>query len=389
MIEWFVITAMWVDLILCAYFIRLGGRKISKVMVGGRSVSLEKYPLVAVIAPADGADMETVHCLNSLLSQDYPVYNVIFVTRNAEYAATEAIQRVIQDYPHARHVLSGAAVTCSQKNHNLLTGIREAGDDPEILVFCDSTRLFPTSWLKAIIEPLVRNEAVITTGYHHVIPQEKRIAALAHAITVLSMYLVKTISWLNHPWGGSTAVRRKNFDELKVGEVWSRNVVDDVSLGARLKKEKIKVMDAPGACIFTPLTDGTLGVWIRWLIRQWLYLKFCLPGTWVLGGIVCHLHATLVLVAGIWSMGLIMGLVSPIGSLSAILFFLSISLMGEALRKIHPGSGSWPFWLVAVYLTAIMISWCHLMTLFTRKIHWRGMTYRVTWGGKVIGIEVH
>ena len=145
--------------------------------------------------------------------------------------------------------------------------------------------------------PIVAGKAEVTSGYHQVIAADPGIAALGRAISVLALYLTKGFRRLNQPWGGATAIRRRLFEELAVAQVWAENVVDDVSLAARLVRAGLPVGLARGASLDTPIEDETLAGWRDWLTRQWLYLKFCMPVTWLAAGLLVHLHLALVLLA--------------------------------------------------------------------------------------------
>ncbi len=387
MIEWFISTAMLTELLILSAFLLLGRRGIKKNLVGMPFTSSTKWPQVAMIVPATGASKELVHCLNSLLSQDYPAYQALFVTRDLADPATPIIRQLIQGHPHARHIYSGKSTACSQKNHNLLAGIKEIGDSPEILVFCDSTRLASPNWLKELVWFIAKNESLVTSGYHHVIPRDWGFTTLGRTISVLIFYLIQGTGWFTQPWGGNTAIRRTAFEALEVDKLWDRNVVDDVSLAALIKKAKINVRLAPDACLLTHLANETLTVWSHWLTRQILYLKFCLPGSWLIVGIICHLLAGLVLVAGVQCFGTFLDWTSPAMAFFSVLYLFLLTTLAAALRPLHPKPGPLLRWLVAAYTTIFMISWCHLKTLFAKRIHWSGITYRVTWGGKVVKIE--
>ena len=79
--------------------------------------------------------------------------------------------------------------------------------------------------------------------------------------------------------------------------LWAENVVDDVSLAARLARAGIPVGVPRGARLYTRLEGETLGDWSRWLTRQWLYLKFGMLRTWLVGGLLVHLLVALMALA--------------------------------------------------------------------------------------------
>ncbi|OGP71415.1 MAG: hypothetical protein A2Z73_07350 [Deltaproteobacteria bacterium RBG_13_60_28] len=363
-----------------------GGRGLARKESGLGTDDPAACPAVALLVPVAGAAPDLAANLRSLLSQDYPDCQVIFITRDLEDPATPIIAAIIPEYPRARLVLGGPAVSCGQKNHNLLAGLRAVGASPEILVFCDSTRLAPVNWLKEMVAPLVRGEATVISGYHHVLPQDQGMASWGRAITVLILYLTKAVPWLNQPWGGATAIKRRVFEDLQVRELWARNVVDDVSLAALLQEKGLGVGLAAEASLLTPLEGETLAGWSNWLTRQWIYLKFCLPGTWLAGGLFLHLLAVLVLLAGLRLLAAPLGFpLSPVWP--GAVFLAALTGLSVALKAMHPQAAPLRTWLPAFFAAIFMAAWCHLRTWPSREIHWRGISYRVGWKGRVVGIR--
>jgi ceramide glucosyltransferase len=350
------------------------------------------WPSVSVIVPVTGAATGMGPCLTSVIEQDYPCHEVIFVTRKDQEDAVPLIRALIKEsetrgYARCRHVVSGDARTCGQKNHNLLAGLATVGPDQDILVFCDASHIAPSHWLKGLVGRIARHEAAVTTGYHHVMPGNRNIAAWGRAVTVSVLYRLQGISLLTQPWGGNTAIRRSVFDELNIANVWATNVVDDVSLAARLKQAGIKVKPIDDAALSTPLLDESLAGWSDWLTRQLLYLKFGFPGSWVAAGLVLHILAVLLVMASISCIAALAGLASYRTLAPALSFLLLVSVSGEALRRRHPSLCPRPLWLAALFTAALMGCLCHIRSWFAREIHWRRISYRVTWGGIVEEIK--
>jgi ceramide glucosyltransferase len=362
------------------------------IFVGGRPLRAEAgelvgpWPRVAVLVPVTGAAAGLATRLSRLLSQNYPDYQVVFTTRDAADPATAVIRSLLPSFPRSRHVLAGPARGCGQKNQNLLAAVQLVGRTPEILVFCDSNQEASPNWLKALVAPIVRGEAQVSCGFHHVIAAEPAIAASGHAITVLTLYLTKSFRRLNQPWGGATAIPRSLFENLDVARLWAENIVDDVSLAARLVRAGIPVALSPGASLSTLLDHETVAGWQDWLVRQWLYLKFCLPATWLAAGLLVHVLLGLAVLAGVRLWLLPLGAVAAGPALAGALFLAGLTGLGIALRSYHPQPGPLAQWLPAYFAALGLASWCHLKTLFTMEMRWRGIIYRVGWRGRVIKI---
>lgn len=343
------------------------------------------WPDVGVVVPAAGASPELPAAISSLLSQDYPSFQLVLVTRDQEDPASAFLAETFGIRPGVKHVLSGKATGCGQKNHNLLQGLAALESDPPILVFCDSTRTAPPQWLKALVSPVVRGEFEVTSGYHHGIPRDQRVSTWGHAFSILLLYLTKGIPFLNQPWGGGTAIRRETFDRLGVEQVWSRNIVDDVSLAALLQKNRMRTGFSSGAHMATPLKGETLGSWIQWLVRQWFYLKVCLPGSWLAAGMICYLFCGVLALAVLGSLGAITGWVTEPHALACLAFLCLFAASALGLRLLHPKPPPPMRWLAAAFLNPPVAAWAHLRTLFTMRLTWRGIHYRVKWKGIVNG----
>jgi hypothetical protein len=384
--EGFIFGVMAVILLLIGGLLLLGGRALAHCQTGDAPDFPTAWPAVALLVPVAGAAADLTANLRSLLTQDYPDYQVIFCTKDLADPATPVIAALIPEYPRSRLILSGPAVSCGQKNHNLLAGLKAAGETPEILVFCDATRLAPANWLKSMIQPLVREEAPVISGYHHVLPRDQRLAAWGRVITVLFLFLTKGISRFNQPWGGATAIKRRLFEDLQVGRLWAANVVDDVSLAALLQEKGLEVGLAAGDFLITPLSGETLAAWSDWLTRQWLYLKFCLPATWLAVGFLFYLLAGSVLLSGLMLLETAPGF-SPASFWTGAVFLAALTGLSLALRALHPQPAPLRTWLPAFYAAIFVAVWCHLRTWRLRELHWRGITYRVGWKGRVVGIK--
>ncbi len=231
------------------------------------------WPPAAVIVPVAGVYPELEENLRSRLTQNYPQYQVVFAVRSADDPATGIIKLLLPEFPRARLVICGPATGCSQKNHNLLGGLEAVDPDVQILVFSDANQMTPASLAASAGAASDQGDAAVSGSYHHVIPQDNRLATLGRSLAVFMIYLGKGISSWDQPWGGSTAILRETFEELEVSRLWSHTVVDDVSLAKRLQQAKVPMRAAAGAVLATPARE-TMASWQEWFIRQLIYLKF-------------------------------------------------------------------------------------------------------------------
>jgi ceramide glucosyltransferase len=385
--EIFLLAGMTIVLLAFAGLVRAGSRVLAPGAGRQEPEPPQRWPRLALIVPVAGAPAGLAPRLDALLNQDYPDYQVIFATRDAEDPATRVISSLIWGRSKARLVVAGPARTCGQKNQNLLAGIKLAGEAPEILAFCDSNQEAPPDFLTKLAGPVARGEGVVTSGYHHVVPGDNRLATWGRAVSVLTLYLTKAIPWLNQPWGGATAIRRETFESLRVAHLWTETVVDDVSLAALLVKTRIPVCLSHGADLATKVSGETLASWESWLFRQWIYLKYYLPGSWLAAGALLYFLTGFTLVSLAQLLLAFWGWGTPLTIILSLAFLIGLTSLALTMRRLHPvPTPSRPFWLAAFLASLGMASWVHLKTCLTQKISWRGKVYQVDWRGRVLTI---
>jgi ceramide glucosyltransferase len=341
------------------------------------------FPKVALIVPLTGNSPDMRPALESLFHQDYPDYETILVTRDLADPATSLVRQVLSRHYRGRHLVSGPASRCCQKNHNILAAIRAVDDSVDILVFCDSTHRAPSNFLRELIHPLVTGVAVMTTGFHRIIPGDARVATLGMLQTVLTLHLIHGFRRLVMPWGGATAILRSAFRDFGVDRVWREAILDDLPLGRHLLRFGIRVTSTPSAILETDLAGQTMKDWNIWVTRQMLYVKYCLPSLWLAAALAVWLLAGPILLAALAALGGLNGLVAPPLALVSLGFLLVLTAMGAWCRTLVPQPVPLGPWLLAFYANIFMACWSYLKTWTTGTISWRGISYRVAWGGRV------
>jgi ceramide glucosyltransferase len=351
--------------------------------VSAESGAWPAYPRVALIVPLTGSSPEMETALESLLSQSYPDYETVLVTRDPEDPAIPLVRALLSRHPHSRHLVSGPASGCCQKNHNILAGVGALDDSVEILVFCDSTHQARPNFLRELIHPLVTGAASLTSGFHRIIPGDARVPTLGRLQTVLTLHLLHGFAFIALPWGGATAMLRSAFHAYGLAGVLRTRVLDDFPLGQRLLRFGIRTVPVSTAILDTHITGQSLDDWNTWLTRQLLYLKYCLPGVWLLSALVVWVLAGPILLAVAAGLGSLAGLVAPNLALVSLFFLLAMTAIGAWCRTLVPQRPPSGPWLLAFYTNIFMACWCYLKTWRTDTIAWHGISYRVAWGGRV------
>ncbi len=378
----FALAVMAAQVLVLAALFLLGQRHV-RGGDGPEAMPAGKAPRAAVIVPLTGDAPGMREAIASLLDQDYPDFTVIFVTAREDDPAVSLVREVTVRDDRAMHVLAGPAEACGQKNHNILAGIRAAAT-AEVFVFCDSThRAGDRRFVTNLVAPIARGDAAMTSGFHKIVPEDFRTGTLGMLMTCMALHLMQPVRAITQPWGGAMAISRQAFDRFGLRKLWGANIVDDFSMGPYLHRFGVAAWPVASACLETPLAGMTLARWDVWLTRQLLYLKFCIPPGWLASIVaVFVLSAPPVMAAGIllgW-LGGWAGNGLAMGTLLYVAAFLGLSLL---YRRLSPRPVPLLPWLRGYVATFLMLAWSFGRTFTTNTMSWRGIDYRVGWGGVV------
>src|SRR6185295_17275083 len=111
------------------------------------------------IAPCRGLEAGLRENLSALFQQDYPRYEIIFVTDRTDdfsVSVVEEVRRVeaASVRVSSRIVIAGDAVGCGQKVHNLRGAVSKVDPQSQVLVFVDTDARPESNWLRSLVAPL-------------------------------------------------------------------------------------------------------------------------------------------------------------------------------------------------------------------------------------------
>lgn len=342
-----------------------------------------QWPSVGMVIPVGGSDARMEGALRSLLAQDYPRLTAVAVTRDDNEPAAHIVARVQKDFPALRHVAAGPANGCGQKNHNSLCGVAALDDTTDVLVFCDSTHRAKPDFLRHLVGPLARGESSFSTGYHMAEPADTRPATLGYALCVLLMRLLQAVSAFTQLWGGAMAMTKSAWKKYGVADLWSDNVVDDCSLSSLLRARGVKVSLCPGALLATEARAMPRAAWRAWMERQVLFLKFCMPGQWMLLGFLCLMMALPLACAALSLLGGLVGLGSGAGVLLAVFWMAGAGGALYLWRAMFDQRFPLWRWLLAFVDATCMFARVYACSLRATQLEWSSARYTVGPGGVV------
>jgi len=346
-------------------------------------------PSVSVLAPCHGVEEHFEDYVRALLSQQYAHYTVLFLVESTADLAWPVLDRLLADTPGtcASLIVTGKAVGCSQKIHNLLVGLDYIAPETSILAFVDSDTQVHPQWLHALVMPLDDATVGATSGYRWYVPRPASVAG-----SLRSAWNAATLGLIAHrrfgcAWGGSCALRREVFDKLHIRDSWSRGLSDDLLLTQAVRAAGLKLPFVP-ACLVPTIEPCTWRQLIEWTNRQTTIVRVYGPYAWWAGLLVQLTSLSLGVLGlcaaalGYWLAGgllLTYWVINGLGSLVVC----RAALQRLAAHGFTIAQRAWAqaLWAPAVTVLALVNL---AMSLTTRTITWRGISYTMLSSDHVI-----
>ena len=214
-----------------------GGVRFVRYLQKETANDLPEYaPFTTVFVPCRGVDDGLKENILSLFAQDYPAFEIIFVSDSADDPALAVIEEARRSFknqtgPVISTLVAGAASDSGQKVHNLRKAINAADPQSEVFVFTDTDAQTQKFWLRALVAPLRDETAGAATGYRWFVARDGGFAS--HLLSVWNAAIASALGERgekNFCWGGSTAIRRATFATLRVADRWQGTVSDDFTI---------------------------------------------------------------------------------------------------------------------------------------------------------------
>jgi ceramide glucosyltransferase len=381
-----------------------GGVQFLSYVRGEMSRAANLYaPFASVIAPCRGLDQGLKENIEGLFRQDYPAYEIIFVTDSPDdpsLAVIEETRRAMSDAGAtqlARVVIAGQATESGQKVHNLLAAARAVHASSEILVFVDSDARPQGDWLRSLVAPLADEELGAATGYRWFIPTGGGLSS--HLRSVWNASIASALGpnvEKNFCWGGSTAIRRETFARIDMMEKWRGTLSDDFALMRALRAEKLPIHFVP-ACLVASFDDCDFRELLEFTTRQLKITRVYAPHFWkaaLLGSILftTGFFGGIALVVARAALGLsytlpliLLLLIFLLGAGKSFLRLRAVNLPLARYRQELRNNA--PAHLLLWPLTVLIYLYNALAAALSRRITWRGTTYELKSPTETVIIE--
>jgi cellulose synthase/poly-beta-1,6-N-acetylglucosamine synthase-like glycosyltransferase len=319
----------------------------------------------------------------AMLHQDYEDYSSVIVTDDTKDPAYSVAESVISRYPNSKATLitSKNHLHASGKVAALLTALEK--NKAEVYAFLDSDSFAPPNWLGELVDPLSDPSIGATTGYRWYFSSQKKF--WSHVQSAWNSFGTSLLfdDKYNFPWGGAMATRADTLDKIKITEVWSTAVSDDLSLNTALREYGFKIFFLP-QCMVASISNITFSNFIKWATNQTALVRAYYRRLWNYAlAVFAFFNLTFTLGVGSALAGLLLGpawlipaflllLPSPIGVLRS----KARSDLFKRLMKTQFELAS-PLDCIASLIVPWIMSYCILKSSRIQEIEWRGNTYKL------------
>jgi cellulose synthase/poly-beta-1,6-N-acetylglucosamine synthase-like glycosyltransferase len=356
-------------------------------------VFLDQWPAAHVFVCIKGKLPDLAESVRALEEQDYRgSYRVTYIVEQDD-PAHEAIERLVaksarMDVKTVGPVTS-SGFRCAQKNFNLLHGIEHAeslGRPLEIYAFCDGDLVVTRTWLREMVHPIAAGESEGSTSFHFVEAQGRSVLGALHGMAETWQSLAALLC-RGAAWGGSMAIRRRVFHQVRLADVWRETVVDDMTMSKVIKAQRVRVAAVPQFLVTSKSVITSYRGFVRWLGRQFFFVKIYSPFWYVMMGAQMLLncitltfasfHLTSLVIEGSWPAGPAAGIATAVAAAGVVAsFFFSRFLIPE-----RPPFRAWVG--AALLVNAASFLACADATLRRRKLTWSDFTYFLERDGRV------
>lgn len=349
-------------------------------------------PFVSVFVPCRGLDEGLKENISAIFSQDYPVFEIIFVTDRLDDPALGIIDEARRSFtresgPTMQVVIAGPGTDSGQKVHNLRFAISHADSQSEVFVFVDTDARPVRTWLESLVAPL-RDESIgATSGYRWFVPVKGGLAS--HLRSVWNSSIASALGAQekkNFCWGGSTAIRRETFERLKISDRWRGTVSDDFAMTSALHDAELPIKFVP-QCLTPSYEDCGWRELLEFTNRQVKITRAYAAHLWkgvLFGSVIFVLvffgGTALVITRALLGLSFttplfLLLMIFAMGSMKAHLRLRAVALAipNPQVSSLRTTLAHLTLWPMASFLYL-----CNgLAAAVSRRITWRGITYEL------------
>lgn len=356
-------------------------------------------PFATVICPCRGIDDGMEENLGSILKQDHPAFEVIFVVDDEADPAASLINRLLEREESHVNIIGGSerrasklviapkSTNSAQKIENLREAVLHLDPRSEVIVTVDADARPSPTWLGYLVGGLEADGVGAASGYRWFISARPTFASeLRSAWNASIASALGPDPRSNFCWGGSTAIRRDVFERLNIREKWIGTLSDDFVVTRAMREAGLEIIHVPQALAAT-IENCTFGELAEFTTRQMKITRVYMPHLWAMsfvGSAIFNIVMISALLIVVLDRGNPWHVWPAVATLVAVSAFsvgkshlrlkavrLALPQYAEELKAQFLSQNT--LWLV----TPLLFLFNSIAALFSRTLRWRGTKYRL------------
>lgn len=350
-------------------------------------------PRAAVVICLRGADPFLPNCLDAILRQDYPDYQVRIVVDHETDPSLEVVRDRLAKLGSERVqlcFLREINECCSLKCASLVQAISELPEDVQIVAQLDADVVPHPSWLRELATALRPEDVGVATGNRWYQPDRPTLGALVrygwNAAAIVQMY------WYQIPWGGTLALKMTAIRDADLLMKWGAAFCEDTMLYRALRSCGRRVAFVPSLMMVNRESCGLPG-FLEWVRRQLFVARLYHPAWWLvvghgLGTALALLITIVVLIAACADAGAANAARWLAAALTIYFAGLLVLLAGleSSVRRVLATRGERTRWITpltllkiigSVMVTQAVYPLALVSAMLLRRVSWRGIHYQV------------
>jgi cellulose synthase/poly-beta-1,6-N-acetylglucosamine synthase-like glycosyltransferase len=345
-------------------------------------------PKVSAIIPCKGVDLEFEENISAIFNQNYPEYEVLFVTAVEDDPAHKELKRIMENNKKisAKLLVAGISHYRGQKITNLLKAIENISPETEVFVFLDADIRIHEDFLRYLVAPLRKDAIGATTGFPWYLPQKANFGSILRSLWGGGALPLLINTRHNFASGAANAIKKEVFEKAEIKRAMDRSISDTFAITNSIRKLGLIIEFVPQCLVISPDNSSILDT-LKWTNRQTIISRVYSPPFWWTVFLTYSFSNAMLLLGIILTMlwilgegsfilpGLLMLSLIPLEMINAAYLIPVVKHMipeySQEIDKLR-----WKYYFITP-LTSILMMINSLVSLTTNEIIWRGVKYRL------------
>jgi len=337
------------------------------------------YPPITILKPIKGLDRDLYGNLASFLSQDYPVFQVLFCLQDPKDPALSVLRRLRCDFPGVdmEILVSERRIGFNPKVNNIANAASRIRHG--LILISDSDIRAEPDCLKKTVAPLVADPGTGLVTCFYASHRARRLGAILESLSINAHFLpqaavASSLGGMQFVMGAVMLVRRNVFERAGGFLKLSEHLADDFFLGEAVRALGYRIAFSDSIVSTVP-DSWNFNAHLTHIFRWARTIRICQPAGYY-ASVFLHGFALLLLCALLWDL--------PRASL--LLLAAVTAARAISVGWIHLYClGNCEIWghLPILWLSDLTQFLAWLVGMKGRSVVWRGETFHILSNGQL------